>query len=94
MFLTAGLYRSTSALSLMKVADLPQHEPDDNPPGFQISLRTGVSRNFRHFLLFSSLINPAMLISGHFFVITYFRISNSHIRNIEPGSRPVLSANF
>ncbi len=53
----------------MKVTNLSQHEPGDNPTGFQVFLRTGVSRNFRQFLLFSSLIHLAVLISGHFFVI-------------------------
>ncbi len=57
MFFTAGLYQSTSALSVMKVT------------GFQVLLRTGVSRNFRQFLLFSNLIHLAVLISSHFFVI-------------------------
>ncbi len=73
MFFTASLYQSTSALSLMKVTNLPQYEPGDNPTGFQVFLRTGVSRNFRQFLLFSSLIHLTVLISDHRFVIYIFQ---------------------
>jgi len=84
MFLTAGLCRSASALSLMKVTDLPQHEPGDNPTGFRAFLRTGVSTNFRQFLLFSGSMHLAVLISGPFFVI--YMLQDLHLAYWEYGT--------
>jgi len=84
MFLTAGLCRGASALFLTKVTDLPQHEPGDNPAGFRIFLRTGVSKNFRQFLLFSSLMHLAVLISGPFFVI--YMLQDLHLAYWEYGT--------
>ncbi len=69
MFLTAGLCRSASALALAQVTDLPSHELGDNPTGFREFLRTGTSRNFHYFLLFSGLMHAAVLVAGPFFVI-------------------------
>jgi MFS family permease len=69
MFLIAGLCRSASALLLLKVSGLPPHEPSSNPTGFLVFLRTGMSENFRHFLLFSGLMHSAVLVAGPFFVI-------------------------
>lgn len=84
MFLTAGLCRSASALSLMKVTDLPQPELGDNPTGFRAFLRTGVSKNFRQFLLFSSLMHLAVLIAGPFFVI--YVLQDLHLAYWEYGT--------
>ena len=84
MFLVAGLCRSASALSLMKVTDLPHHEPGDNPTGFRVFLRTGVSKNFRQFLLFSSLMHLAVLIAGPFFVI--YMLQDLHLAYWEYGT--------
>lgn len=84
MFLAAGLCRSASAVSLMKVTDLPQHEPGDNPTGFRVFLRTGVSKNFRQFLLFSSLMHLAVLIAGPFFVI--YMLQDLHLAYWEYGT--------
>jgi MFS family permease len=69
MFLAAGLCRSASALSLMKVTHLPHHELGDNPTGFRTFLRTDVSKSFRQFLLFSGFMHLAALVAGPFFVI-------------------------
>ncbi|MBX3332194.1 MAG: MFS transporter [Nitrospira sp.] len=69
MFLIAGLCRSASALLLLKIHGLPPHEPSSNPTGFLVFLRTGMSENFRHFLLFSGLMHSAVLVAGPFFVI-------------------------
>lgn len=69
MFLVAGLCRSASALLLLKVSGLPPHESGSNPTGFLVFLRTGMSDNFRHFLLFSGLMHSAVLVAGPFFVI-------------------------
>jgi MFS family permease len=69
MFLAAGLCRSVSALLLCNIGDLPQHVSGDNPAGFLLFLRTGMSKNFRRFLLFSGLMHSAVLVAGPFFVI-------------------------
>lgn len=69
IFLTVGLCRSASALLLQQITELPQHAPCGNPTGFLEFLRTGVSLNFRHFLLFSGLMHAAVLIAGPFFVL-------------------------
>jgi MFS family permease len=69
MFLIAGLCRSASAFALRNVPELPQHESGGSPTGFRDFLRTGVSKNFRQFLLFSGLMHTAVLIAGPFFVI-------------------------
>jgi len=69
MFLTAGLSRSASLLSLVKVRDLSHHESTDKPTGFRVFVRTGVSKDFRQFLLFSSLMHLAVLMTAPFFVI-------------------------
>ena len=69
IFLAAGLSRSASASLLMKVADFPLHHADGIRTGFRVFLRTGVSKDFRQFLLFSGLMHLAVLISGPFFVI-------------------------
>ncbi|HXV67849.1 MAG TPA: MFS transporter [Nitrospira sp.] len=69
MFITAGLCRCASALSLRTLTTLPRHEPGDHPTSFRVFLRTGVSKNFRQFLLFSGLMHLSVLIAGPFFVI-------------------------
>ncbi len=84
IFLAAGLCRSTSALLLMKVRGLPSHEPSDNPTGFLIFLRTGMSENFRHFLLFSGLMHSAVLVAGPFFVI--YLLQDLHLAHWQYGT--------
>jgi MFS family permease len=69
MFLTAGLCRSVSALLLRRVSSFPVHDPSSTPTGFRIFLRTGMSTNFRHFLLFSGLMHSSLLVAGPFFVM-------------------------
>lgn len=69
MFLSAGLCRSASAILLRNVRELPQQEPNSNSTGFLVFFQTGMSENFRHFLLFSGLMHSAVLVAGPFFVI-------------------------
>lgn len=84
MFATAGLCRGVSAVYLRSVTDLPRHEPGDNPTSFRIFLRTGVSKNFRQFLLFSGLMHLAVLIAGPFFVI--YMLHDLHLTYWEYGT--------
>ncbi|MFY4730409.1 MFS transporter [Nitrospira sp. BLG_2] len=84
MFLIAGLCRSASALLLLKVRGLPPHEPSGNPTGFLVFLRTGMSENFRHFLLFSGLMHSAVLVSGPFFVI--YLLQDLHLAHWQYGA--------
>jgi MFS family permease len=84
IFLAAGLCRSTSALLLLKVRGLPSHEPSGNPTGFLIFLRTGMSENFRHFLLFSGLMHSAVLVAGPFFVI--YLLQELHLAHWQYGT--------
>ncbi|MDH4252433.1 MAG: MFS transporter [Nitrospira sp.] len=84
MFLTAGLCRSTAALLLLKVRGLPSHEPSGNPTGFLVFLRTGTSKNFRHFLLFSGLMHSAVLVAGPFFVI--YLLQDLHLAHWQYGT--------
>jgi MFS family permease len=84
MFLTAGLCRSASLISLVKVHDQPRHESIDNPTGFRVFLRTGVSRDFRQFLFFSSLMHLAVLMTAPFFVI--YMLQDLHLAYWEYGA--------
>ncbi|MBM4139710.1 MAG: MFS transporter [Nitrospira sp.] len=84
MFLTAGFCRSASAFSLLKVPDLPQPKSSDDSVGFRIFLRTGVTKNFRQFLLFSSLMHLAVLMTAPFFVI--YMIQDLHLAYWEYGA--------
>ena len=84
MFLTAGLCRSASLVSLVKVHDQPRHESIDNPTGFRVFLRTGVSRDFRQFLFFSSLMHLAVLMTAPFFVI--YMLQDLHLTYWEYGA--------
>ena len=84
MFLLAGLSRSASALSLLRVAELPQHESCVHPTGFRVFLRTGMSKNFRQFLLFSCLMHLAVLISGPFFVL--YMLQDLHLTHWQYGT--------
>lgn len=84
MFVTAGLCRGASALALRKLVDLPRHEPGDNPTSFRHFLRTGVSKNFRQFLLFSGLMHLAVLIAGPFFVL--YMLHDLHLTYWEYGA--------
>ena len=84
MFLIAGLCRSASALLLLKVSGLPPHEPNSNPTGFLIFLRTGMSENFRQFLLFSGLMHSAVLVAGPFFVI--YLLQDLHLAHWQYGT--------
>jgi MFS family permease len=84
MFLIAGVSRSASALLLMKVSDLPPHEPSSNPTGFLVFLRTDMSENFRRFLLFSGLMHSAVLVAGPFFVI--YLLQDLHLAHWQYGT--------
>ena len=84
MFLAAGLCRSVSALLLCKIGDLPQHVSGDNPTGFLVFLRTGMSENFRRFLLFSGLMHSAVLMAGPFFVI--YLLQDLHLDHWQYGT--------
>ncbi len=69
LFLTAGLLRGCAIFYLNHVTDTPHAESGNGRTGFRTFFRTGVSKNFRQFLLFSGLMHAAVLISGPFFVI-------------------------
>ena len=84
MFLIAGLSRSASAFLLMKVSDLPPHGPNSNSTGFLVFLRTGMSENFRRFLLFSGLMHSAVLVAGPFFVI--YLLQDLHLAHWQYGT--------
>jgi MFS family permease len=84
IFLTAGLCRSASALLIRKVTEFPQHHPNRTPTAFLDFLRTGVSDNFRHFLLFSGLMHAAVLIAGPFFVL--YLIQDLHLAHWQYGT--------
>ncbi|MBL8036463.1 MAG: MFS transporter [Nitrospira sp.] len=84
LFLTVGLCRSASAVLLQQVTGLPLHTPNRNPTGFLDFLRTGVSHNFRHFLLFSGLMHAAVLIAGPFFVL--YLIQDLHLAHWQYGT--------
>lgn len=84
MFLTAGLCRSASAVVLSHVGDLPQHEQCTRSTGFLVFLRTGTSKNFRRFLLFSGLMHAAVLVAGPFFVI--YLLQDLHLAHWQYGT--------
>ncbi|MBX3327029.1 MAG: MFS transporter [Nitrospira sp.] len=84
LFMTVGLCRSASAILLQQVTGLPLHTPNSNPTGFLDFLRTGVSHNFRHFLLFSGLMHTAVLIAGPFFVL--YLIQDLHLAHWQYGT--------
>lgn len=84
MFLVAGLCRSASALLLLKVRGLPSHESSSHPTSFRVFLRTGMSDNFRHFLLFSGLMHSAVLVAGPFFVI--YLLQDLHLTHWQYGT--------
>ena len=84
MFFAAGLCRSVSAFFLLKVSDLPQPASNDSPDGFRVFFRTGVTKNFRQFLLFSSLMHLAVLMTAPFFVI--YMIQDLHLAYWEYGA--------
>jgi MFS family permease len=84
MFLAAGLCRSASLFSLAKVHDLPHQELNENPTGFRVFFRTGVSKDFRQFLLFSSFMHLAVLMTAPFFVI--YMLQDLHLAYWEYGA--------
>jgi MFS family permease len=84
MFLAAGFCRSASAFFLLKVPDLPQPDLSDHSDGFRVFFRTGVTKNFRQFLLFSSLMHLAVLMTAPFFVI--YMIQDLHLAYWEYGA--------
>ena len=84
LFLAAGLCRSASALCLLKVPDPPQPGSGEISDGFRVFFRTGVTKNFRQFLLFSSLMHLAVLMTAPFFVI--YMIQDLHLAYWEYGA--------
>jgi hypothetical protein len=52
--------------------------------GFLVFLRTGVSKNFCYFLLFSGLIHSAVLVAGPFFVI--YLLQDLHLTHWQYGT--------
>ena len=83
IFIMAGLSRSASARVLATVPSWPSHPPSANPTGFREFLYNRVSKNFRHFLLFSCLMHIAVLIAGPFFVI--FILQDLHLTHWQYG---------
>lgn len=83
-FLTAGLCRSASALLLRTITISPQHAASYSPTGFLDFFRTGISHNFRHFLIFSGLMHAAVLIAGPFFVL--YLIQDLHLAHWQYGT--------
>lgn len=84
IFLTAGLCRSASALLLRTITVFPHHTPSSTPTGFLSFLRTGVSNDFLHFLLFSGCMHAAVLIAGPFFVL--YLIQDLHLAHWQYGT--------
>jgi len=84
MFLIAGLCRSASAFLLCRIGDLSPHESVQNPTCFLVFLRTGMSENFRYFLLFSGLMHSAVLVAGPFFVI--YLLQDLHLTHWQYGT--------
>lgn len=62
----------------------PRHDLNRTPTGFLEFLRTGVSVNFRHFLLFSGLMHAAVLMAGPFFVL--YLIQDLHLAHWQYGA--------
>jgi MFS family permease len=73
LFLAAGLLRGLSTVSLRAVTDHAHPDTVSGQTGFRAFLLTGLSKDFRNFLLFSSLMHVAVLIAGPFFVIYMLR---------------------
>ncbi|HSN03952.1 MAG TPA: MFS transporter [Nitrospira sp.] len=69
LFMTAGFFRSLSVRSLAQVTDLPVQHDEPAHQNLMAFLRSGTSRDFRRFLVFSGLMHVAVLISGPFFVM-------------------------
>jgi MFS family permease len=69
LFVIAGVFRSFSTFPLARMTDLPIQHEEPASRGFVAFLRTGTTKDFRRFLLFSGLMHLAVLISGPFFVI-------------------------
>jgi MFS family permease len=84
IFLIAGLCRSASALLLLKVRGLPRHESGGNPTSFLGFIHTGMSKDFRRFLLFSGLMHSAVLVAGPFFVI--YLLQDLHLAHWQYGT--------
>jgi MFS family permease len=84
MFLSAGLCRSLSAVLLRNMRDLPQQEPNNNSTGFLVFFQSGMSKDLRHFLLFSGLMHAAVLVAGPFFVI--YLLQDLHLAHWQYGT--------
>ncbi|MGC4096259.1 MAG: hypothetical protein QM706_04015 [Nitrospira sp.] len=84
MFLTAGLCRSAAALQLRHIDGLPHHDANRHSTSFRVFLRTGMSENFRHFLLFSGLMHSAVLVAGPFFVM--YLLQDLHLAHWQYGA--------
>jgi MFS family permease len=68
----------------VKVGDLPGHGSIENPTGFRVFFRTGVSKDFRQFLLFSGFMHLAVLMTAPFFVI--YMLQDLHLTYWEYGT--------
>lgn len=84
LFVTAGLFRSLSVRSLAQVTDLPVQHDEPAHQNLVAFLRSGTSRDFRQFLVFSGLMHFAVLISGPFFVI--YLLQHLHLPYWEYGT--------
>lgn len=83
MFSLAGLSCGASAFLLLNVRSWPQPGPVTAPASFRAFLRTGVSKNFQQFLLFSGCMYVAVLISGPFFVL--YMLHDLHLTHWQYG---------
>jgi MFS family permease len=69
IFALAGSARILSALALSPVQDLHPTAHREALQGFRSFFRQGATKDFRRFLLFSSLMHASVLIAGPFFVL-------------------------
>ncbi|MCX5725204.1 MAG: MFS transporter [Nitrospirae bacterium] len=73
IFALAGSARLLSALALTSVQDRQPSIPLESQQGFRRFLRERATKDFRCFLLFSSLMHASVLVAGPFFVLYILR---------------------
>lgn len=73
IFTLAGSARLLSALALTSVQDQQPSVPLEAQQGFRRFLRERATKDFRCFLLFSSLMHASVLVAGPFFVLYILR---------------------